>query len=68
MCAKSKSSQRCRKCGTDPLASEGHCTRLVQLGPDPKADRAEAHYCGACCRDLATDAARDEYVRLGLLA
>jgi hypothetical protein len=67
-CSKSKSSHRCRKCGADALATPGHCTRLVQLGSGAEATREEAHYCGGCCKDLATDAQRDEYVRLALLA
>ena len=67
-CSKSKSSHRCHKCGGEALATPGHCTRLVQLGTGPQAIREEAHDCGGCCKDLATDAERDGHVRLALLA
>ncbi len=62
MCANSQGSHRCLHRGTEPFATADHCARV---GPDD-ANPSEPHPCGACCRHLAADAERDEYVRLGL--
>jgi hypothetical protein len=60
-------SRSCRRCGADPFASNGHCTRRIRQDRTA-SEEAELHLCGPCCRDLGSDEQKDEYLRLGLLA
>jgi len=57
--------KRCGRCGTDPFATHGHCTRKLAERGEPQ--ETEHHLCGPCACDLGSDERRDEYLRLGIL-